>query len=202
MIGIVDYDMGNLWSVQKALERIGASGVKLVQDADSIARSERLIVPGVGAFGDAMAALRRYGLVEPLRAFAASGRPVMGICLGMQAFFDSSEEAPGVEGLSLIAGTVRRFPSNGLKVPHMGWNTIELRGPSKLLAGAAPSPAVYFVHSYYVEPRDPAAACGVTEYGSPFGSVVERGNVVGTQFHPEKSQETGLAILANFLRMN
>ena len=197
MIGIVDYGMGNLRSVEKALERLGFES-RLLKHPEEIADADRLVLPGVGAFGDAMRGLREQGLVAPIRRYARSGKPVLGICLGMQAFFDHSEEAPGIQGLGLIPGCVRRFRTGSLKVPHMGWNTLEVRRDSRLLRGLADKPAVYFVHSFYVVPEDDTVTAARTEYGECFTAAVETANVFGTQFHPEKSQECGLQILANF----
>lgn len=197
MISIVDYGMGNLHSVQKALEKTGFAS-RLVSTAAEVEKAERLILPGVGAFGDAMRGLHERALVAPLRSYARSGRPMLGICLGMQILFESSEEDPGVKGLAIFPGTVRRFQLDGLKVPHMGWNSLEVTPDSRLLAGLGTDPYVYFVHSFYVKPDDSAVTAATASYGHPFTAAVERGNVGGTQFHPEKSQSAGLAILKNF----
>ena len=197
MISIVDYGMGNLRSVEKALEKLGFEA-HLVSTPEEVGAATKLILPGVGAFGDAMRGLDQRGLIEPIRSAAASGTPIMGICLGMQIFFDSSEEDPGVAGLSLIPGTVRRFRTTELKVPHMGWNDLADIGESKLLANLGPSPYVYFVHSYFVVPENGAAAAAFTTYGERFVSAVETENICGTQFHPEKSQAIGMKILRNF----
>jgi len=216
VIVIVDYGMGNLRSVQKALERIGE--VAAISDkAEEVAAAERLIVPGVGAFGDAMAALRAGGLVEPIRDVVAAGRPMLGICLGLQILFEESEEvaeapvevaaladAPLPKGLGLVPGRVQRFSETlveqGLKVPHMGWNAVRPAGASPLLEGM-PGEGLYFyfAHSYYAAPRDESAVAGWTDYGGPFASAVTLGNVHATQFHPEKSQALGLALLENFV---
>ncbi len=197
MISIVDYGMGNLRSVEKALERLGYP-TRLVTTPAEVEDSARLVVPGVGAFGDAMAGLRAQELVEPLRRAAADGRPILGICLGMQAFFESSEEAPGVEGLGLIRGGVRKIIAPGLKIPHMGWNNLDIRPGSRLLAGIGPAPHVYFVHSYHVVPADAGVIAATAEYGEPLVAAVEQGSIWGTQFHPEKSQDLGMRILRNF----
>ena len=225
MIVIVDYGMGNLRSVQKALERVGGEA-RVSDRAEDVARAERLVVPGVGAFGDAMRALEERGLVEPIREFVGRGRPVLGICLGLQIFFEESEETGAAEarGLALFKGRVVRFgrqekgdgsllceaPSGPfgqktpvpffLKVPHMGWNAVEAVRPSPLFAGM-PERGVYFyfAHSYYADPADETVVVGRTEYGIRFASVVEHQNVAATQFHPEKSQATGLALLENFV---
>ncbi len=198
MITIVDYGMGNLRSVSKALEHLGI-GSRISADPDEVANAERLILPGVGAFGDAMAELERRGLADAVRAFARSGRPLIGICLGMQLLFDSSEESPGVDGLGLIPGTVRRFDAE-LKVPHMGWNTVEQRRRDGLFKEIPDGEFFYFVHSYYVDPAPDAAeaAAGMTGYGIEFPSVLSYGNFYATQFHPEKSQQRGLQMLRNF----
>jgi imidazole glycerol-phosphate synthase subunit HisH len=197
MISIVDYGMGNLRSVHKALEKLG-NEAQLVSTAREIGAAERLIVPGVGAFGDAMKGLAARGLIEPIRAYARTGRPVLGICLGMQIMFEESEEDPGVEGLGIVPGNVVRFRTRELKVPHMGWNSLEVSAGSRLLAGLDQAPHVYFVHSYFVAPRRAAVAAATTEYGGKFVAAIESGNIMGTQFHPEKSQDTGLRILTNF----
>lgn len=197
MISIVDYGMGNLRSVEKALEKLGFEA-RLVSTPEEVGAATKLILPGVGAFGDAMRGLDQRGLIEPIRSAAASATPILGICLGMQVFFDSSEEDPGIAGLSLIPGTVRRFRTTELKVPHMGWNDLADINGSKLLANLGPSPYVYFVHSYFVVPEDSRAAAAYTTYGGRFVSAVETENIYGTQFHPEKSQAIGMKILQNF----
>ena len=197
MISIVDYGMGNLRSVQKALEKLGHRATLITTPAQ-IELSTRLILPGVGAFGDAMRGLSDRKLVRPLRDYASSGRPMMGICLGMQILFESSEEDPGIQGLGIISGEVLRFRTRELKVPHMGWNDLTIRPDSQLLRGLGESPCVYFVHSYYVVPKTDTATAAFSEYGERFVAAVELRNVMGTQFHPEKSQETGLQILENF----
>lgn len=197
-VAIVDYGMGNLRSVSKACERLGAT-TNIVDTPEGLDGAERLIVPGVGAFGDAMQELHRRGLVEAIRRFARSGRPLLGICLGLQIFFESSEEAPGVEGLSLLPGTVQRFRSDSLKIPHMGWNRLDVRPSSRLLRELGCEPFVYFVHSYYVIPEDDSVIAATADYGAPFVAAVERGALFGVQFHPEKSQQTGLEILRRFL---
>ena len=204
MIVIVDYGMGNLRSVQKALEHVGGEA-RVSDRAEDVARAERLVVPGVGAFGDAMRALEERGLVEPIREFVGRGRPVLGICLGLQIFFEESEETGAAgRGLALFKGRVVRFGEEvarqGLKVPHMGWNAVEPVRPSPLFAGM-PERGVYFyfAHSYYADPADETVVVGRTEYGIRFASVVARENVAATQFHPEKSQAAGLALLENFV---
>jgi imidazole glycerol-phosphate synthase subunit HisH len=228
VIVIVDYGMGNLRSVQKALERIGQAAV-VSDKPESVAAADRLVVPGVGAFGDAMAALKARGLVEPIRDFCARGRALLGICLGLQILFDESEEtAAGAEacpgsvaersrplekGLGLVRGRVVRFDpavaTRGLKVPHMGWNVVEPVGGSPLfegIAGAARGGAAqregayfYFAHSYYAAPAQEQVVAGRTDYGGWFASAISAGNIHATQFHPEKSQAVGLVLLENFV---
>ncbi len=217
MIVIVDYEMGNLRSVQKAFERIGTEARVSDRPAE-VARAERLVVPGVGAFGDAMAALRAKDLVEPIRDFAASGRPFLGICLGLQVLFEESEEVaeapvdvaalqgrPLPRGLSMVPGRVVRFGPHvlekGLKVPHMGWNEVEVVRPLPLFAGM-PRKGVYFyfAHSYHAAPVDEAVTATRTDYGGPFASAVAVDNVMATQFHPEKSQAAGRQVLENFVK--
>ncbi|MBX7246816.1 MAG: imidazole glycerol phosphate synthase subunit HisH [Candidatus Sumerlaeaceae bacterium] len=200
MISIVDYGMGNLQSVQKALAKLGFEAT-LISTPEEVKAATKLIIPGVGAFGDAMKGLAERGLVPALREAAADGKPIMGICLGMQVFFESSEESPGVEGLGYFKGTVKRFIPNGHKIPHMGWNNLQICGKPRLLAGLGNEPFVYFVHSYFVAPTESDVAAATCEYGETFVAAVERGNLCGTQFHPEKSQDVGLGILANFARI-
>ena len=226
MIVIADYGMGNLRSVQKALARVGCAA-DVSDKPEDVVRAERLVIPGVGAFGDAIRALLERGLVEPICEFARRGRPILGICLGLQILFEESEEkgagpagGPSERGLGLVAGRVVRFggPSThsgppragprgeaaheqGLKVPHMGWNAVEVVRPSALFEGMpAQGEYFYFAHSYYAVPRDEGVVIGRTEYGVPFASAVQAGNVVATQFHPEKSQAAGLKVLENFVR--
>lgn len=208
MIAIVNYGMGNLRSVQKALERVGAQA-ELIDRPEQIADAQRLILPGVGAFGDGMAHLRERAMVQPLRDYAESGRPMMGICLGMQLLFDSStEDAPSpdepVPGLGILPGRVVRFNEDQgegrprLKVPHMGWNQIDFTPGTPLFDGLKPGDHVYFVHGYYCKPNDANDTAATTQYGNAFCSAVHRANVWATQFHPEKSQQVGLRILENF----
>lgn len=203
MISIVDYGMGNLRSVQKALEFVGAEA-QIVSTPEAIESAERLILPGVGAFGDAMLHLSERGLVEPLKAYAESERLLMGICLGMQLVFDSSEEDGAHVGLGLVPGRIIRFrPSDhALKVPHMGWNALDFEaGQSRLLEGVNPGDAVYFVHSYYAEPADASVIAARADYGGLFCAAIETGNILATQFHPEKSQAVGLRMLKNFAEL-
>lgn len=199
MIAVIDYDAGNIMSVCKALDHIGAEHV-LTRDAGEIEACEGLILPGVGAFGDAMNNLQKYGLTQVLKKFAESGKPFLGICLGMQLLFEKSEESEGVEGLSLLKGECLRFPdSTGLKIPQIGWNSLTFPNRTRLFDGLKDNTFVYFVHSYYVKAQDPADVAAVCDYGIVFHAAVERNNIFGCQFHPEKSSEDGLKILRNFV---
>ncbi len=205
MIIIVDYGMGNLRSVQKAIERIGGQAV-IADSSGPIDGAEKLILPGVGAFGDAMEHLRQRKLIDPIRRFVDSGKPMLGICLGLQLLFDEGEEDGGHAGLGIIPGKVVRFQptDHALKVPHMGWNGITPppgAAPDPMLAGVTPGSHVYFVHSYYAVPSDPAVVATTTDYGGNFCSAIRRGNIFATQFHPEKSQAVGLKLLANFAKL-
>jgi glutamine amidotransferase len=198
MIGIVDYGMGNLRSVQKAFERVGADA-QIVDQAEQIKNCHRLVLPGVGAFADAMLHLRKRDLIDPIKDFVASGRPFLGICLGLQLLFDRSEEDGEHQGLGLLGGEVVRFSEGqGRKIPQMGWNAITWDQPHPLLAGLDQGAHVYFVHSYIAQPVEASSVATRTEYGGPFCSSVTHENVFATQFHPEKSQDVGLKILENF----
>ena len=199
MIAILDYGAGNLRSVAKALETVGTTPI-LTDDPNVVARADGLVVPGQGSAVDAMRNLHRLGLAEPLKKYVASGRPFLGVCLGEQVIFESSDEGPGVTCLGLIPGKVRRLPG-GQKVPQIGWNTVRIRRAHPLLDGVPDDSYFYFVHSYYVDPTDPADVVGETEYGVTFASIVSRGNVFATQFHPEKSASIGLRIYRNFARL-
>ena len=200
MIAIIDYGMGNLRSVQKALEKVGAQAI-VTSDRREIAAADKVILPGVGAFRDAIAELKRQDFVGPIQDSIAAGKPFLGICLGLQLLFDVSYEDGHYEGLGIIPGKVVRFAAPaGVKVPHMGWNQIARRNGVQppLLAGLPDSAHVYFVHSYYVAPDDPAVIAAETDYAGTFTSAIWRGNIFATQFHPEKSQASGLRILRNF----
>lgn len=201
MIAIIDYGMGNLRSVQKGFETLG-HGATVTSDPAVIADAQRVVLPGVGAFGDAMDELRRRKLVEPVRRSIESGKPFLGICLGLQLLFDVGYEGGRHEGLGVLPGEVVRFdlPAE-YKVPHMGWNQLAIRRPSPLLEGVANGAHVYFVHSYYVVPRDPEVIAAETNYPGPFTSMIWHGNLFATQFHPEKSQADGLKILRNFAEL-
>ncbi len=200
MIAIVDYGAGNLRSVELALARLGVH-TRVTADPDMLALADGLILPGVGAFSDAMAALGRSGTIPAVLEAVGAGRPLLGICLGMQLLLDGSEEGPGVPGLGLIPGEVRRLPGCGLKIPHMGWNSLTPAKPSPLFKGLPEEPYVYFVHSYACKAADPADVLAVTDYGVPFHAAVQRGRILGFQFHPEKSGDVGQKLLANFVEM-
>jgi imidazole glycerol-phosphate synthase subunit HisH len=198
--GIVDYGLGNLRSVAGAVERLDWSPV-VTSDPDELARCDRLLLPGVGAFGDGMRNLRERGLVGPLTALAMDERkPVLGLCLGAQLLVSESEEFGRHEGLGWIDGRVRRIePDDGLRVPHVGWNELRQTGESILFDGVADGALFYYVHTYVIEPAERSVVKGETDYGRALAAVIELGNVYGTQFHPEKSQLDGLTLLGNFL---
>ncbi|AEF94590.1 Imidazole glycerol phosphate synthase subunit hisH [Desulfotomaculum nigrificans CO-1-SRB] len=200
MIAIIDYGMGNLRSVQKGFAQVGYQA-DIVQDPAAVEAAPAVVLPGVGAFADAMENLKRAGMIEAIHRAVAAGKPFLGICLGQQLLFESSEEFGATKGLGIFPGVVKRFPVGELKVPHMGWNQVAIQRPSPLLEGIPDGAAFYFVHSYYVQPADPALAVTLTEYGLKFASIVGRDNVFGIQFHPEKSSTLGLRILKNFGRM-
>lgn len=196
MITVVDYGSGNLRSVQKAFEKLGAAA-RITADPQVVAESERLVLPGVGAFGDAMRALRDRGLVEPIVEHVRAERPFFGICMGLQLLFEAGLEGGRHEGLGLLPGEVVRFDlPAGMKVPHMGWNTVRWRDGA---AGREPGGWYYFVHSFHARPRDGSDVAAVTDYGGEFVSAVSRGRLFATQFHPEKSQAVGLRLLATFI---
>lgn len=197
MIAIIDYGAGNLHSVKNALDFLGAEA-EITGDADKILKADKVILPGVGAFGDCMASLEKAGLVDVVRRAAKSGKPFLGICLGLQLMFEESEEAPGVKGLGIFKGKIVKIPEHGLKIPHMGWNNITITKKSKILEG---SPFVYFVHSYYLETDDKELVSAYTEYGQRLDIAVERDNIFATQFHPEKSGEEGMKILKRFTEL-
>lgn len=201
MVAIIDYDAGNIKSVEKAVAFLGHEAV-LTRDRDKILAADHVILPGVGAFGDAMEKLHRYGLVSVIRETADKKIPFLGICLGLQLMFESSEEAPGVEGLGLLPGKILRIPDGeGLKIPHIGWNSLSFPNPGRLFRGIDEGAYVYFVHSYYLRADDPQIVKASTEYGTMIHASVERDNLFACQFHPEKSSETGLKILQNFMEI-
>jgi len=198
MIAIIDYGMGNLRSVSKAFEAVGHQAV-VTRDARVIGNASHVVLPGVGAFGDCMANIEQYGLVEPIRVAIQSGKPFLGICLGLQVLFSESEEFGPHKGLDIIQGTVRRFEGGqALKVPHMGWNQVHAQRACPLFDGVADGSDWYFVHSYFVDPSDKQLAATITTYGIPFVSSVWKDNIVACQFHPEKSQTVGLRLIKNF----
>ena len=201
MITIIDYDAGNLHSVQNALVKLGEKGI-VTREEDKILSSDRVILPGVGAFGDAMRLLDSYGLVDVIHKVVQKQIPLIGICLGMQILFEESEESSGVRGLGLLKGRIRRIPDqNGaLKVPHMGWNDLSFPNRGDLFEGVHEGSFVYFVHSYYLKAEDPAIVTARTQYGVSIDASVQKGKLFGCQFHPEKSSDVGLQILKNFLR--
>jgi len=199
-IVVVDYGAGNLRSVARALARVGAEPL-VSDDPRELERAAGVVLPGVGAAGDTMENLRSRGFVEPLLEFIASGRPFFGVCMGLQALFEWSEEGGGQECLAVLPGRVRRFPDGlGLKVPHMGWNTVTWRGTHPVIESIPDGSYFYFVHSFFAEPAEEELVLGATEYGVEFASMVARGNVVATQFHPEKSGSLGLRLYENFTR--
>lgn len=201
MTAIIDYDAGNLKSVEKALRALGEETL-VSRDREQILSADRVVLPGVGAFGDAMARLSQYGLVDVIRKAAASGKPFLGICLGLQLLFEGSEESPQAEGLGVFRGRILRFSDGAwLKIPHMGWNSLAIAEGSRLFRGIPQGSFVYFVHSYYLKAEDAQIVAATAEYGVRFHAAVERGNVCACQFHPEKSGDVGLRILRNFLSM-
>jgi len=202
MIGIVDYDIGNLRSVQKAIQHVGGEAV-FVRTPEEIAQVDALVLPGVGAFGDCVRSLAASGMWDDVLAWAKSERPFFGICVGYQMLFDASEEAPGEKGLGVFPGQVRKFSDrHGLKIPQIGWNTVDVLQPdAPLLSGISTGDYVYFVHSYYAVPEDPSIIALETSYGDIFAAAVARGNLLATQFHPEKSQRAGLRMLKNFVAL-
>lgn len=201
MIAIIDYEMGNLRSVQKAFERVGHTAT-ITSDPAELLSAEKIILPGVGGFADAISELKRRELVEPIRASIESGKPFLGICLGLQLLFDRSYEDGVHQGLGIIPGEVRRFeiPSE-YKVPHMGWNQVSFERRPPILAGIEDEPHFYFVHSYYVAPETEAVVAGEASYPDPFCAMIWRDNLLATQFHPEKSQADGLRLLKNFAEL-
>lgn len=196
MIAVIDYGAGNLHSVKNALDYLGAESV-ITSSSTEILKADKVILPGVGSFGDAMRRLEEKELTGSIKRAADGTKPFLGICLGLQLLFESSEESPGVDGLGIFKGSVVKIPEHGLKIPHMGWNNISLTKKSRILPQN--KPYVYFVHSYYINAQDKSDVSAYTEYGERLDVAVERGNVFATQFHPEKSGEVGLGILKRFL---
>ena len=198
MIAIIDYDAGNLKSVEKAFAFLGQE-TKITRCREEILNADRVVLPGVGSFGDAMERLQQYELVPVIQDVVKQGTPFLGICLGLQLLFESSEETPGVPGLGILPGRILRIPDTpGLKIPHIGWNSLEIRENAGLFRGIENGAYVYFVHSYYLKAEDEAIVAASTEYGTTIHASVERDNVFACQFHPEKSSDVGLQILKNF----
>ena len=209
MISIIDYDAGNIKSVEKAIQFLGED-VRITRDKNEILEADRVIMPGVGAFGLAMEKLRSYGLEDVIHQYVSTGKPFLGICLGRQLLFDESEESPGVKGLGLIKGKITKIPTeykadNGnimtQKVPQIGWNSIEINPSSRLFNGITDGSYVYFVHSYYLTADNPDEVAAKTYYGTEIHAAVEKDNIFATQFHPEKSSDVGLKILKNFISL-
>lgn len=198
MIAILDYDAGNIKSVEKAFKILGEETI-LTRDFSVIKKADRLVLPGVGSFAAAMDNLKKYELDKAIHEFVATGKPFLGICLGLQLLFESSEESPGVEGLHVLDGIVKRIPdSEGIKVPHIGWNSLDFPNEGRLFNGIDDGAFVYFVHSYYLQAKEPSIVTATTEYGCHIHASVEKDNIFACQFHPEKSSTVGLKILKNF----
>ena len=201
MIGIIDYDAGNIKSVEKALAYLGEETV-VSRDPEVLTKADKVILPGVGSFGEAMENLHKYGLVPVIKDMIKEGTPFLGICLGLQLLFESSEETPGVEGLGILKGRILRIPpSPGLKIPHMGWNSLHLQNNGRLFKDIPEDTHVYFVHSYYLQAEEPEIVKAVTDYSTMIHASVEKNNVFACQFHPEKSSRYGLKILKNFAKL-
>lgn len=201
MVAIIDYDAGNIKSVEKAMVLLGQE-VETTRDPGVIRNADRVILPGVGSFGDAMGKIRQYGLEKVIRQVAEDGTPFLGICLGLQLLFERSDEAPGVSGLGVLKGEILRIPDvPGLKIPHMGWNSLEFPRKGRLFRNLPEKPYVYFVHSYYLKAADAGIVTAATEYGVQIHASVEKGQVFACQFHPEKSGDVGLQILRNFVEL-
>lgn len=201
MIAIIDYDAGNIKSVEKALQKLGQE-VVITREADVILNADKVILPGVGAFGDAMANLKKYHLDDVIYQVVEKNIPFLGICLGLQLLFEKSDESKGVPGLGILKGEILRIPDgDNLKIPHMGWNSLKLQNEGRLFRGLEENPYVYFVHSYYLKAQDESIVKATTEYSTHIHASVEKGNVFACQFHPEKSSDVGLQILRNFVEL-
>lgn len=201
MIAIIDYDAGNIKSVEKAFHYLGQEAV-ITRDADCILHADGVVLPGVGAFGDAMEKLHSYGMVEVIRDCVARQIPFLGICLGLQLLFESSEESPGVEGLHILDGKILRIPAQpGLKIPHIGWNNLSFPNKGRLFKDIPENSYVYFVHSYYLQATNPGIVTAAADYGACIHASVEKDNVFACQFHPEKSSDVGMQILRNFINV-
>ena len=202
MVAIIDYDAGNIKSVEKALQKLGQE-VVITRDAETILNADRVILPGVGAFGDAMHNLKKYHMDEVIYQVVEKGIPFLGICLGLQLLFERSDETPGVEGLGILKGEILRIPDcDDLKIPHMGWNSLHFQNEGRLFKGLKEESYVYFVHSYYLKAVDESIVKATTEYSTHIHASVEQGNVFACQFHPEKSSDVGLQILKNFVELS
>ena len=202
MVAIIDYDAGNIKSVEKAIQFLGEE-VVITRNPEEILGADCVILPGVGAFGEAMEKLHNYGLIPVIQEVVRRKIPFLGICLGLQLLFEKSEESPGVEGLGILQGEIKRIPDkDGLKIPHIGWNSLTYPNQGRLYKGITEDSYVYFVHSYYLEAKEPEIVMAVTEYGTYIHASVEKGNVFACQFHPEKSSSVGLKILENFLKIS
>lgn len=201
MIAIIDYDAGNLKSVEKAFISLGQE-ISVTRDSSEIAQAEKIVLPGVGSFGDAMNHLDHLGLIDTIKTVVHKGTPFLGICLGLQLLFEKSEEAPGVEGFCLLEGEILKIPAEeGLKIPHMGWNSLDVKQGAKLFKDIEKSPYVYFVHSYYLKAADENIVSASTEYSTHIHAAVEKDNIFACQFHPEKSSTIGLKMLSNFANL-
>lgn len=201
MIAIIDYDAGNLKSVEKALQYLGEECI-VTRDKEKLLKADKIILPGVGAFGDAMEKLHKFGLVDVIHKLVKENKPFLGICLGLQLMFESSEEGPGVKGLGLLPGKIVKFPEKeGFKIPHMGWNSIDVKEGSRLFKGVSNNSYVYFVHSYYLQAGNENDVAATTEYITHVHASVEHDNIFACQFHPEKSGDVGLRILKNFCEL-
>ena len=202
MVAVIDYDAGNIKSVEKAMMALGED-VVVTRDKEEILTADHVILPGVGAFGDAMEKLHKYHMIEVIREVVDKGTPFLGICLGLQLLFESSEESEGVAGLGILGGKIVRLPEDqGLKIPHIGWNSLRYPNSGRLFAGLPEKSYVYFVHSYYLQAKEPQVVTATTEYAALIHASVEKGNVFACQFHPEKSSDVGMRILRNFLNIS